>query len=247
MTMNTSLARPPRPSTRPSRFLATAALLLGGVFASAAWALEPFSADYSARFMGMEADGKMTLENVGGNRWEYRMEAAGMGARMIQSTTFEVEGDRWRPLSSEDSQIGESGLAAMLVRNKTIRATYDWDNNVARWSGDVDDDEAGPVRLRPGDMDGMLINLAVIRDVAAGQPLEYRLVEDGRARPQRFEVDGTETITVNGEEHEATRVVRTSGRREITAWIVDGMPAPARILQKRNGRDHIDLRLRSFN
>src|SRR5690606_4314468 len=246
MTMTIPLPRTTR--SRAGRILA-ATLLLAATAAAASpvAALEPFSADYSARFMGREADGRMTLENTGGDRWEYRMEASGMGARMVQSTVFQVRGDHWRPLSSEDSQIGESGLAAMLVRNKSVRATYDWDNNVARWSGDVDDDEAGPVSLRPGDMDGMLINLAVIRDVAAGQPLEYRLVEDGRARPQRSQVDGTETITVAGKEHEATRVVRTSGRREITAWIVDGMPAPARILQKRNGRDHIDLRLRAFN
>ena len=245
--MSTSPARPRRPLSVTGRLLAATALLLAGAAASTAWALEPFSADYSARFMGMEADGKMTLENVSGNRWEYRMEAAGLGARMVQSTTFEVQGDHWRPLASEDSQFGESGLAAMLVRNKTVKASYDWDDNVARWSGDVDEDEKGPVRLQPGDMDGMLINLAVVRDVAAGRPLEYRLVEDGRARAQQFQVDGTETITVAGEQHEATRVVRTSGRREITAWIVEGMPAPARILQKRNGRDHIDLRLTSFN
>ena len=244
--MSTSTARR-RPRSITARLLAVTALLLAAAAAPAAWALEPFSADYSARFMGMQADGKMTLQNTGGDRWEYRMEAAGMGARLVQSTTFQVRGEHWRPLGSEDSQTGESGLASMLVRNKTVRATYDWDNNVARWSGDVDGEQAGPVRLRPGDMDGMLINLAVIRDVAAGRPLEYRLVEDGRARPQRFEVDGTETITVNGQQHEATRVVRTSGRREITAWIVDGMPAPVRILQKRNGRDHIDLQLRSFN
>ena len=244
--MTTTLPRSTRPL--PGRILAAALLLVASAaVALPASALEPFNADYSARFMGMEAEGTMTLQNTGGDRWEYRMEVAGMGARMVQSTTFQARDNRWRPLASEDSQIGESGLAAMLVRNKTVRATYDWDNNVARWSGDVDDDETGPVSLRPGDMDGMLINLAVIRDVAAGQPLEYRLVEDGRARPQRFQVDGTETITVAGKQHEATRVVRTSGRREITAWIVDGIPAPARIVQKRNGRDHIDLRLKSLN
>ena len=239
----------PRPAGfRPGRLLAAGLLLAASAAVAApASALEPFNADYSARFMGMEAEGTMTLENTGGDRWEYRMEVAGMGARLVQSTTFQARDNRWRPLTSEDSQTGESGLAAMLVRNKSVRATYDWDNNVARWSGDVDADEAGPVSLRPGDMDGMLINLAVIRDVAAGQPLEYRLVEDGRARPQRFQVDGTETITVAGKQHEATRVVRSSGRREITAWIVDGMPAPARILQKRNGRAHIDLQLKSLN
>ena len=244
--MTTPLPRSNRPL--PGRILAATLLLAASAaVALPASALEPFNADYTARFMGMEAEGTMTLENTGGDRWEYRMEVAGMGARMVQSTSFQARGEHWRPLASEDSQIGESGLAAMLVRNKTVRATYDWDNNVARWSGDVDNDEAGPVSLRPGDMDGMLINLAVIRDFAAGQPLKYRLVEDVRARPQVFQVDGTETITVAGQQHEATRVVRTSGRREITAWIVDGMPAPARIVQKRNGRDHIDLRLKSLN
>jgi len=245
MTQTTTTRRPA--STAARRLLATGALLLAGAAASTAWALEPFSANYDARFMGMQADGTMTLEKQAGDRWEYRMEVAGMGARLVQSTTFQERDGRWRPLTSEDSQVGESGLAAMLVRNKTVKASYDWDDNVARWSGDVDEDEKGPVRLQPGDMDGMLINLAVVRDVAAGRPLEYRLVEDGRARAQQFQVDGTETITVAGEQHEATRVVRTSGRREITAWIVEGMPAPARILQKRNGRDHIDLRLTSFN
>lgn len=228
------------------RLFAAAALLLAGIGASAG-TLEPFTADYQARFMGMQGDGRMTLERTGPDQWEYRMEVAGMGARLTQSTTFQDSGGQWRPLRSEDTQAGESGLAALLVKNETVTTTYDWERNQARWSGDVDDDEKGPVRLRPGDMDGMLINLAVVRDLAAGQPLNYRLVEGGRARQQNFEVDGTETITVGGQQREATRVKRTSGRREITAWIVEGLPVPARILQRRNGRDHIDLRLVSFN
>lgn len=244
---DTPRTAPPRRSTAARRLLSLAALLLAAAVASTAWALEPFSADYRASFMGMQANGKMTLEPAGDGTWEYKVEVAGMGARLIQSTLFEEHDGQWRPLRSEDSQLGESGLAAMLVKNKTVTASYDWERNQARWSGDVDDDERGPVTLRPGDMDGMLINLAVVRDVAEGRPLQYRLVEDGRARQQTFAVDGTETITIAGEQHQATRVKRTSGRREITAWIVDGLPVPARILQKRNGRDHIDLRLQSFD
>src|SRR5690554_5530632 len=185
MTMSTLQRHAP---TAFGRLLAAAALLLAGAGASTAWALEPFTADYSANFMGMQADGKMTLERTGQDQWEYRMEAAGMGARLVQSTTFEEHGGQWRPLTSQDIQAGESGLAAMLVKNETVTATYDWDSNQARWSGDVDDDERGPVALRAGDMDGMLINLAVVRDLAAGKPLSYRLVEGGRARQQQFEV-----------------------------------------------------------
>ena len=223
-------------------------LLSGALLAAApALALEPFNAEYRASYMGMQATGNMTLARNGQDQWEYKVEVAGMGARLTQSTTFDEHDGHWRPLKSVDSQAGESGLAAMLVKNRSVEATYDWDAKQARWSGDVDSDETGPVQLRPGDMDGMLINLAVARDAAAGQPLNYRLVEDGRVRGQQFRVDGTETISVAGEQREATRVVRTSGRRETIAWVVDDLPVPARILQRRNGRDHLDLQLQSFN
>lgn len=223
-------------------------LLSGALLAAApALALEPFNAEYRASYMGMQATGNMTLTRNGQDQWEYKVEVAGMGARLTQSTTFDEHDGHWRPLKSVDSQAGESGLAAMLVKNRSVEAIYDWDAKQARWSGDVDSDATGPVQLRAGDMDGMLINLAVARDAAAGQPLNYRLVEDGRVRGQQFRVDGTETISVAGEQREATRVVRTSGRRETIAWVVDDLPVPARILQRRNGRDHLDLQLQSFN
>jgi hypothetical protein len=208
-----------------------------------ALAIEAFTADYQANYMGMEAKATMSLANSGKDRWEYRIDIGGMGAELEQSTVFEVDGNQWRPLSSVDSQRGTSGLAAMLVKRKTVTADYDWDSGEARWSGDVKEDRAGPVKLRPGDLDGMLMNLVLVRDVASGKPLDYRLVEEGRVKRQRFQRDGKETIEVGGKSHEATRVVRRDGKREIIAWVVDGLPVPARVLQRRDGRDHIDLRL----
>lgn len=228
----------------PYRRLLVAAVL--GLASTAGWAIEPFVADYNANYMGMQADGRMTLVAAGPDRWTYSLEVTGMGARLSQSTTFEEHDGQWRPLSSTDSQGGESGLAAMLVKKRNVEATYDWAKGEARWRGDVDPEKAGPVKLRPGDMDGMLMNLAIVRDVAAGKPLNYRLVEDGRAKPQTFRIDGKEAIDVAGQSREATRVVREDGNRKITAWIVEGMPVPARILQQRKGRDHIDLQLRSI-
>ena len=240
MFRNTPFAAP-RAWTR----IAAGALLLAACGASQA--MEPFTAQYRANFMGMQANGTMKLEPAGKDRWNYSLEVAGMGARMAQKTTFERHGERWRPLSSTDSQAGESGLAAMLVKRKTVEANYDWNRNQARWTGDVDADEAGPVALRPGDVDGLLLNLVLVQDVQAGRPLTYRLVDEGRAREHTYEVQGKETVTIGGQSREATKVVRDDGRRQITAWIVDGMPVPARILQRRNGRDHIDLQLQALN
>ena len=229
----------------PNRLFSRRAAFAAVVFAAAlpALAVEPFSADYQANYMGMQATGKMTLEPAGANRWKYSLDVGGMGAQMVQTTTFEAQGAQWRPISSVDSQQGNSGLAAMLVKKKSVNANYDWSKGEARWTGDIKPDRAGPVKLQAGDMDGMMMNLALVRDLAAGKPLSYRLVEDGRVREQTFTVAGKETIDVGGRQQQATRVVREDGSRQITAWIVDGMPVPARILQRRDGRDHIDLKL----
>src|SRR5690606_40508327 len=121
-----------------------------------------------------------------------------MGDDIEQRAVFEIEGNQCRPLKSVDSQRGTSGLAEMLVKRKTVTADYDWDSGEARWTGDVKTDRAGPVKLREGDLDGMLMNLVLVRDVAAGKPLDYRLVEDGRISRQRFQVAGKEAIQVGG-------------------------------------------------
>jgi hypothetical protein len=231
----------------PSKSSARARLVAAALSLAAvpALAVEPFTADYQASYMGMQATAKMSLAQAGGNRWKYSLDIGGMGAELTQSTVFEARGDDWRPISSTDSQQGTGGLAAMLVKKKSVTTDYDWEAGVARWSGDVKPDRAGPVKLQAGDLDGMLMNLALVRDVAAGKPLDYRLVEDGRARRQQFKVAGEEAIQVGGKSHQATKVVREDGKRRITAWVVEGMPVPARVLQQRNGEDRIDLRLTS--
>jgi hypothetical protein len=225
------------------RLMAAAAL---AVCTAPLLAIEPFSAEYQASYMGLQADARMSLARESGNRWNYSLDLSGAGARLTQTTTFEADGDTWRPLSSVDTQRGESGLAAMLVKNRTVTGSYDWSRGVATWTGDVRSDRAGPVRLQPGDLDGMLMNLVLVRDFASGDELSYRLVEEGRARRQAFRPAGSETITVQGREQRATKVVHRDGSRTITAWIIDGLPVPARLLQQRDGRDHIDLRLKSL-
>lgn len=231
--------------SRPVALCAAALLALATL---PALAVEPFNATYQATFMGMRGEADMTLAREDGNRWKYALDVTGAGARLEQSTVFEANGDDWRPLSSVDSQRGESGLAAMLVRRRSVNATYDWNAGQARWSGDVKDDQGGPIALQPGDLDGMLMNLVLVRDVQAGKsPLRYRLVEDGRSKRQVFEREGTEEVTVGGRSMQATKVVRTDGRRQIIAWIVDDLPVPARLLQRRDGKDHIDMRLQSIN
>ena len=166
--------------------------------------------------------------------------AAIAGADLSQRTTFEVVDGRWRPLSGSDS-------SKLLFKSSTRNATYDWGRGEARWTGDVKPERAGPVELRAGDMDAMLLNLALARDVAAGKPLTYRLVDNGRAKQHHYKVAGTEQVTVGGQRREATKVVRTDDEKQTVAWIVKGIPVPVRILQRDEGEDKLDLRLISID
>ena len=218
---------------------AIAATLLAAASAPAS-AVQAFSADYEANAMGMQGNGHMSITAQGNDRWQYTLTIRNSLVDLSQSTVFD-EQDGWlRPLSSSD-------LSRLLVKKKAVKTNFDWSANEATWSGDVKPGRAGPVALKTGDMDALLVNLALVRDVAAGKPLNYRMVENGNARPMNYRVVGKEKISVGGKSREATKVSRTSGDKEIVVWVVPGMPVPARILQREDGQDSIDLQVKSWH
>ncbi len=222
---------------RPLRFLAAAALAVASL---PALAMQPFTANYQASYMGMQANGVMTLAAEGDSRWRYSLQIKNPMADLSQSTVFEEHNGRLRPLSSHDRSV-------LLIKRKQVDARYDWSSNQASWTGDVKPDRRGPIRLQSGDMDALLINLAIARDLDAGRPLTYRMVDDGRIKPLTYRVIGKENVTVAGQVKEATKVSRVDGNKEQIAWIVPGMPVPARLLQREGGQDALDLTIKSIN
>ena len=220
------------------RFIRPLAALLLTAASLPALAIAPFKADYRASYMGLQADGVMQLERQQGNRWRYSLQVRNQMADLRQSTVFDIHNGHLRPLSSEDS-------ANLLIKRRSIQADYDWAERQAVWRGDLRADRRGPVALREGDMDALLINLAVTRDLADGKPLSYRMVDEGRVRQMQWEVVGKEPVTVDGASKQATKVVRRTDKREMYVWLVPGMPVPARVLQRENGIDTVDLTVKS--
>jgi len=221
----------------PLRYLAAAALVAASL---PALAFEPFTANYQASYMGMQANGVMSVAPAGNNQWRYSLQIKNPMAELSQATVFDEQGGKLRPLSSHDRSV-------VLIKRKQVDARYDWNSGQATWTGDVKPDRSGPIRLQSGDMDALLINLAIARDVAAGKPLTYRMVDDGRIKPMTYRVIGKENLTIGGKQQEATKVSRVDGNKEQIAWIVPGMPVPARLLQRENGQDALDLTIRSIN
>lgn len=223
---------------RLSRPLAGLVLCLASLPALAS--LAPFKADYRASYMGVTADGSMQLERAGEHNWRYTVQVRNQVADLRQSTEFDVAGGHYRPLRSTDS-------ANLVFKRRTVNARYDWAAGQAHWEGDVKADRRGPVALQAGDMDALLINLAIVRDLAAGKPLSYRMVDEGRVKTLRYTVQGKETLTVGGRRIEVTRVARTDGDKQQIAWISPEYPVPLRLLQRRKGHDELDLTIRTVH
>lgn len=211
--------------------------------------LIPFTARYEAAYHG-KAAGDATLALVLGNasQWRVDLGIAGrrgmlgvLGLNVQQSTAFDVIGDTYRPL-------GQSTVRKGLFLGKTVTGRYDWARGTAQWTGDLKARHRQPVPLQPGDMSGLLINLAIVRDARPGAVLHYRFVEAGRVRDHVYQVAATpETIAVGELTFSALRVARTNADGDETVvWVADGVPTPVRILQREDGADAIDLRLMEY-
>lgn len=224
---------------RTSALSALGAFALVATASAPALAAKPFSADYVASYMGMQGAGRMSIASAGGNRWKYSLSIRNSVAQLSQVTTFDDVGGQLRPLSSTDSSL-------LLIKKVNRNATYDWSKGEARWSGDVKPDRAGPVKLQAGDLDGLLVNLALARDAAAGKAGSYRMVDDGRVKQINTTIDGKETLSIGGRDRQATRATYADGDKQYVVWAVEGIPVPARILQRKDGKDQIDLRIASL-
>lgn len=235
---------------RPARRLAsraTAALALCG-WAATAFAVEPFVAQYDV-LRGGRTLGAATMQvtSTAPSRWRIDLTMRGGGLLRLagisaeQSTVFETEGDTYRPLS-------QSTVRGHVFTRRQTTGVYDWPARQAQWRGDIRKDRQAPVPLQPGDMSGLLINLAVIRDAQPGRQLDYRFVDDGRVRLHRYVVaEQTEPVRVGDMGFDALRVTRLQdGGDETVIWVVADVPTPVRLLQRENGQDTFDLRLTEY-
>ena len=208
--------------------------------------LEPFLASYEAQYHGKPAgSATMRVVHEGGSQWRVDLGIEGsrgmagvVGLNLQQSTAFDVIDDVYRPLGQSTVRKG------LFLGRKTV-GTYDWGKASARWQGDLKPKHRQPVALQPGDMSGLLINLAIIRDARPGAVLRYRFVEAGRVRDHVYQVAAdTETVTLGELSYSTLRVARTNGGNDDTVvWVAQGVPTPVRILQRENGEDAVDLRL----
>ena len=123
--------------------------------------LKTFNASYRASYNNMAANATMSLAPAGANRWTYRMKVQNALVQLDRSSTVDASGSQLRP-------VGNRETINMLVKKKSKQANFDWSGGQVTWTGDVKSDRRGPVKLQAGDVDGMTLNLAIVRDALAG-------------------------------------------------------------------------------
>ena len=210
--------------------------------------LRPFLASYDAWNKGKLAGAaSMELTREDGH-WRIDLDLTGKRglARWVrldidQGTVFDDVDGTYLPLRQQTRRKA-------VFMDREIEGVYDWNAGEARWTGAIKDERQVPVPLQDGDMSGLLINLAIIRDARPGHSLSYRFVDGGRVRQHEYAVaEATEYLEVDGLSYEAMRVSRTNGGNDETiVWVARGVPTPIRILQRENGEDTIDLRLVAY-
>lgn len=211
--------------------------------------LQPFVATYDVYRAGKPfGDATLQLARLDAARWRVDLGIRGTrgltrltGLNLQQSTLFDVSGGHYRPLS-------QSTVRKAIFGNRKSVGIYDWGTHRAQWQGDVKKTRRGAVPLQDGDMSGLLINLAVLRDAQPGTTLNYRFVDDGRVRDHQYVVaSAREPQLVDALSFNAMRVARTKhGGEETILWVVEGVPMPIRILQRENGVEVTDLRLMEY-
>jgi len=207
---------------------------------TAAAALQAFTLRYHARYMGFAGQATLTLQAAQNQQWRYTLQVQHALASLTQSTLFDEQNVDGRTILRP---LENRSVTKIPFRHRSVQAHYDWHARQATWTGDAKPSRRGPVALEPGDLDGLLVNLAVVRDLAHHQALRYRMVDGGRAVTLTYQVIEPEIMNLNGKPVTAIRIERDEHKnnKQQIAWVVAGIPAPVRLLQRENGKDMLEL------
>ena len=189
-------------TARPLTLFALCGLLVVPWLAPAARAqdaLKPFTATFEVVYRGMNA-GTTTLElsPEGGDRWRYvsRANARGvfrlaLSGEIRQTSQFTLGASGPRPIR----YVADDGTEDI---KRDIRLDFDWKAGRVRGTA-----EAQPVDLavRDGLQDGMSVQIALMRALAAGErPKRFFLIDKDEIKEYVYEQEGVARIkTAAGE------------------------------------------------
>lgn len=229
-----------------TRRLAPLAILLS-LLPPPARALAPFEAIYDVRNGGSTiGEARMVLSRSGtdGFLYESTTRATGLLALFLKGDI--VESSRWRDLPSgprPDTYLYRR--EGRPERGQSLQ--FDWQNGVVAGT------QGGqPVRttLPAGTLDRLLVQLALMRDLASGRErLEYRVADGAQIKTYVFNVVGTEDVETPAGRYRTVKAVRLKdgdgSPAAYTFWCAPDLGyLPVRVDKGNGDEDGLKLHLR---
>ena len=238
----------PRLVTLGSALLALSSCLAAMNTLAATPPLEPFQASFEVVFRGMNAGmSSLELTRDNGNRWRYvsRNEARGLfklalPGEIRQTSVFVLEDDKPRPLR----YAADDGTKAT---DKDIALEFDWTTGRVRGTA-----ERKPVDLplQAGLQDGMSVQIALLRALAAGErPSGFRLIDKDEIKEYLYVDEGRATLrTVAGELDTVVWSSRRPNSDRVTrVWYAPSLGfLPVQAERKRGDRLEWSMRLKTY-
>ena len=210
--------------------------------------MEPFTATYGVEWRGMGA-GTSTLELVPleGDRWSYRSRNTARGVfrlafpnAITQTSIFRIDDDKVVPLVYRAEDGSKS-------TGRDVSLDFDWPGR--RVTGTAED-EAVSLELQPGIQDSLSVQIALMRELAAGRaPERFLLIDKDAVKDYRYTLEGDERVrTALGEfDTKVYRSQREGSNRVTRLWLAPDLGwVPVRAQQTRGDRVEFSMVLRKL-
>ncbi|MDM3870080.1 DUF3108 domain-containing protein [Porticoccus sp. W117] len=175
--------------------------------------LEPFTANYGAKYKGMHLKAKRILEPLGNGQYRITSHAKHLFFGGIkESSEFSLQDGRIQPTSYQMKR-------KILGSGRTETAAFDWDNNLVTSTYKGDSNE---LALTGQELDWLGYQLQISLDLMAGKDeLHYQIVRRGQIKDYYFQVVGEEKIDTPMGEINTVKLerVKDPNKRQTTFWM----------------------------
>ena len=202
--------------------------------------ISPYSANYSAKFSGLDIEAVQRLEEIEPGLYRESLTAKNFLGKIDEQSTFSLT-DKQLLRPTEYSYV-----RSVFGRTKTEVQRFDWQNKTLHYEKN---DSHKQSTLEAGQLDMITHRLQLRRDLNAGlTEFSYPVISRGKLKQYAYRVVANEVLetaigplaTVKVE-----RVVDADSKSRFTAWLAkDWEHLIVKLEQKKNGDSH-QLELRS--
>lgn len=219
------------------------------VSTNAAESLQPFHARYGIIWRGFNAGTtELELKRDAGDQFVYVSRANARGLfraffsdEITQTSWFSLVENRVRPLRYRADDGSDD-------TERDITLEFDWPANRARGTAE---DKPVDVALEPGAQDAMSIQMALMRDLLAGnKPSKYRLFDKDKIKEYTYTLEGEARVTTALGELDTViyRAQRAGSKRVTRMWYAPSLGfVGVRGEQLRDGKREWQMEIRSLD